>query len=108
HYTGIEVQNVFQLGDSSYTHDFTDSIEQKFLPHHYENGYVAALPTYYELAFKSRMSDGFFVTVGTIYRTNIAFSPMMFLKFDRQIRQKFMVGANLSVGGWGGWNAGIQ
>ena len=107
HFEGLEVNDIFDLQENTFPQSDPDSLLNNNL--HYSTGsYVTLLPAIFSITATTYYGKKYIVEKGINYRFGANARPYYYGSFVWNIRPKFLLAWNLSYGGYGKFNAGME
>lgn len=107
HFEGVEVDNLFDLQQGTFPQTNPDSVWKNNL--HYATGaYVTWLPAILSITATTYYGKKFIVEKGINYRFNANARPFYYGSFSWNISQRILAGINVSYGGYGRFNSGLE
>ncbi|MCX6295686.1 MAG: DUF5723 family protein [Bacteroidetes bacterium] len=106
HYSGFQVNSIYDLQDSTFASSSQDSIIKNIAPFKKQSLSVT-LPSTLNLTYETRLSKHFEMTEGIRYVFNGNYHLLTYLKGNFIINQKFSVSATFGYGGYGKFNYGL-
>lgn len=107
HFDGVEVNNLFDLQEGTFPQTDPDSLWNNNM-HYRTGGYITWLPAILSITATTYYGKKFIVEKGINYRFNANARPFYFGSFSWNICPRFMSGINVSYGGYGRFNAGLE
>lgn len=104
---GVRLNNILQLNDSNVTGLSQDSIKHSFLPYE-KKSMTTILPAWIHLGIVYDIGKKSMLSLGIKYRINAGFKPLYYVSYDYSFNRFIKTGINLSYGGYGRMNTGIQ
>jgi hypothetical protein len=106
HYSGITINNINNIQDSTFNQLSKDSIINSLLPLK-KQAFSVTLPSVLNLCFETKFNDRFHLTEGIRYMFNANYKLLSYVKGDFYINSRLMMSATFSYGGYGHFNYGL-
>ena len=106
HYTGFQVNSVYDLQDSTFANTSQDSIMSAVAPFK-KQSFSVTLPSVLNLTYETQFTKHFEMVEGIRYIFNGNYHLLAYLKGNFNINQKFAVSATFGYGGYGKFNYGL-
>ncbi len=107
HFEGVEVNDIFDLEANTFPQSDPDSILNNNLK--YSTGsYVTLLPAVFSITASTYYGKKYIVEKGINYRFLANARPYYYGSFSWNVTPKFLLGWNISFGGYGRFNAGME
>ena len=107
HYTGITINNIYDIKDASIGSTSKDSIIKAVAPFQKE-AYNATLPSVLDLTFETHFSKRFHLIEGLRQVFNGNYKVMSYIKAHYYFTPNFMLSATFGYGGYGNFNYGLS
>lgn len=106
HYTGFQVNSIYDLQDSTFANNSQDSVMNAIVPFRNQS-FSATLPSVLNLTYETQFNKHFILTEGIRYVFNGNYHLLAYLKGNFIIRPDFAVSATFGYGGYGKFNYGL-
>ncbi len=106
HFTGFQVNSIYDLQDSTTGRASQDSIIKGIAPFK-KRTVTATLPAILNLSFETKFSKYFELSEGIHYVFNANYNLLYYVKGNFYFTRKFMLSATLSYGGYSTFNYGV-
>lgn len=106
HYTGFQVNSIYDLQDSTFANTSQDSIINSIAPFK-QQSFSVTLPTVLNLTYETKFSSHFEMTEGIRYVFNGNYHLLAYLKGNFIFNPKLAISATVGYGGYGKFNYGL-
>jgi len=106
HYSGFNVNSIYDLQDSTFSGTNQDSIINAIAPFK-KQSISATLPAVLNLSYETQLSPKFDLTEGIRYVFNGNYSLLFYIRGNYQFNKQLTVNATIGYGGYGNFNYGI-
>lgn len=106
HFSGFQINSIYDLQDSTFASRSKDSIKNAIAPFK-KQAYSVTLPSVLNLTFETRFNKYFLLTEGIRYVFNGNYKLLLFLKGDLNIKSKVILSTTFGYGGYGTFNYGL-
>jgi hypothetical protein len=107
HYTGFNVNSIYDLQDSTFTNTSQDSIIGKVLPLK-KQAISVTIPATLNMSFETQLNKRFMITEGIRYIFNGNYNLLAYVKGTYTVGKNFNLSATVGYGGYGNLNYGIS
>jgi len=107
HFEGIVLNNLKDLNDSVIA-EITDSIKDEYKVNSNKSALSIVTPAWFHLKMYQENSVGFSISLGTIFRLYSNYSPFIYLRIGKTIKENYKLSGSLEFGGYGKVNVGIE
>lgn len=106
-FEGINIANLFEIGDSLVNSLNADSIktDMGFVTESYS--YSTPLPAFMHLAYTYKAKENLFVNIGFVYRMAANYSPYIYAGTEHKLKSGFGINTRFAWGGYGTYNIGF-
>ena len=105
-YSGIRIDNIYDVQSLALGSKAKDSIINAIAPNH-KQAYNATLPAILDLTFETHFTKRFHLIEGIHYVFNANYTTLYYVKAHYYFTPKFMLSATFGYGGYGNLNYGI-
>jgi len=106
HFEGFQINNIYDLQDSTFANTSQDSIINKVAPFK-KQAVTYTLPSVLTIMYHLQLSKRFALTEGIRYVYNGNYNLLLFAKADYWLNKKMNVSATVGWGGYGNFNYGV-
>ncbi|MGZ4055762.1 MAG: hypothetical protein ACXVPY_11280 [Bacteroidia bacterium] len=106
HYSGISVNSIYDLQNSSFAHTSQDTLIKSIAPFK-KRSFSVTLPTIFNLTYETQLSKKFQLTEGIRYVFNGNYKMLYYLKGNYSVAKNVMVSGTFGYGGYGTFNYGL-
>ena len=106
HYSGFQVNSIYDLQDSTFASTSQDSLVNRVAPFK-KQSFSATLPSTLNLSYETQFNKHFILTEGIRYVFNGNYHLLMYIKGNVIINPKFSVSGTFGYGGYGKFNYGL-
>ncbi|MDQ3047825.1 MAG: hypothetical protein M3R27_09785 [Bacteroidota bacterium] len=106
HYTGFNVNSMYDLQDSTFSGFSQDSITNSVVPFK-KRSFTATIPSTLNITYETELSKRFHLTEGIRYIFNGNYALLAYLKGNYYFNKNFMISATAGYGGYGNFSYGL-
>lgn len=106
HYTGFQVNSIYDLQDSTFASTSQDNIINAIAPFKKQSLSIT-LPSTLNLTYETQFSKRFQLTEGIRYVFNGNYHLLMYIKANYSVKPNLMVSGTFGYGGYGKFNYGV-
>ncbi len=106
HYTGVNVNSIFDMQSSTFSKTSQDSITNAVAPLKKES-FNATLPTILNVSIETQFSKKISLMEGIRYMYNANYTLFVYLKGSYAVTKTFILSATFGYGGYGKFNYGL-
>lgn len=107
HFEGIDIANLFDIGDTLANSLNADSIQTELGFVTEKVDYSTPLPAYIHIGYTHKTKENLNINAGFVYRMSANYSPYIYVGTEHKMKNNFNINTRFAWGGYGTYNLGV-